>query len=153
MYKRINRGWNKTTNLWIIFAAMDDGPVGHAMVIAAQRDGQKGVWKNIEGFGLYPKERSPKLLFGRVPGHVVAETLKSIRKSDYALAVGSSVEMYNYAVQNMRAEKDYVDEYSLYKKNCVHFVDQVARAISLTTPSPDLELPSAYLKSLIQLNN
>lgn len=153
MFKRINRGWTPKGNFWILFSAMEDGPLGHAMVISARRDTVSKKWHSFEAYGLYPKERSKGLLFGKVPGHVVAETLQSVRLLDLTLAVGCSKEMYAYVVQNIRAEHDYIDEYSVYNRNCVHFIDTVARGIALSAPSPELTLPMTYLRQLIAQNN
>ena len=143
-----SQSWPKHEGYWVLFVARDYVP-GHAFVVWAVRDRKNNKWKAIEGYGLYPVSTN-KVAFGTVPGNITLENISSLKGANSGLAVGVTKSMYDYSLRNVKALSKYPEDYNLYNKNCVNFVDLVARSLSIKTPNIENfeKHPQGYIKSL-----
>lgn len=85
-----------------------------------------------EAFGFTAKAVSPAVLMGSVPGHIIAETDSYIRNSDRQFSLILSDAEYHAAravVEEWRNRAQ--PSYNLNRRNCVHFVGEIAAAVGL----------------------
>jgi len=153
--KKIDKGsrsWSSQTGYWVMFLARDYTP-GHAFIVWGIRGRKSKSWRSLRGYGLYPKA-AQKLGFGTVPGSIVRENTKSLASANTGLAVAVTKRMYDYSFENTKILSNYSEDYNLFSKNCVHFVDEISRSLSLKTPAiPKTgKLPQKYIESLKTIN-
>lgn len=83
-------------------------------------------------FGFTAKAITPALLFGSVAGEVVVEGPRQIARSDRQFALTLSDERYRAVmavVERWRARAQ--PSYNLNRRNCIHFVGEIAEAVGL----------------------
>jgi hypothetical protein len=106
-------------------------------------------------YGFTAKTVSPALLFGSVAGEVITENPAHIARSDRQFAFTISDAQY-------RALMEVVEEwrtrpqpsYHLNRRNCVHFVGELAAAVGLRVdfPAQLMKRPRSYLQHLLANN-
>ena len=83
-------------------------------------------------FGFTAKAITPSLLFGSVAGEVVVEGPRQIARSDRQFALTLSDERYRAVmavVERWRSRAQ--PSYNLNRRNCIHFVGEIAEAVGL----------------------
>jgi len=145
--------WPNHEEYWVVFLSRDYVP-GHAFIVWGVRDRFSKKWKSTIAYGLYPRKQDFKLAFGGVEGLLVGKSVDNIEKANDGLAVAVSKRMYDYSIKNVDVLSAYPDDYNLYKNNCVHFMDLVSRALSLSVPDVEgLERhPVLFVKELKSIN-
>lgn len=85
-----------------------------------------------ESYGFTAKTISPAILFGSVPGEVITEKDSFIARSDRQFSLTLSDEQY-WAVREVVDRWRTRDQpsYNLDRRNCVHFVGEIAEAAGL----------------------
>ena len=122
----------------------------HAFVIVEELDalGQPV----FDAFGFSAKHLSPKILFGRVDGHIAIPGPRYIRQSTphFTLPITAQQKARVYAVRHRWSE----NRYHLNKHNCVHFIAELAQALGLRTnlDSEYFKEPKTFLEEVVYLN-
>ena len=106
-------------------------------------------------FGFTAKAITPAILVGSVGGEVVVEGESQIRRSDRQFAVMLTDEQYGAAlavVERWRNRRQ--PSYNMNRRNCVHFVGEIAQAIGLAVDYPRrlMKRPRSYLQHILALN-
>ena len=107
-------------------------------------------------YGFTAKTVSPAILFGHVAGEVISDHGASyIRSSDKHFSLNLSDQDYDKVmatVARWRALKQ--PSYALDKRNCVHFVADVAVSLGMKadTPKKLMKKPRSWLNSLTEAN-
>ena len=106
-------------------------------------------------YGFTAKAVTPAILFGSVGGEVVVEGENQIARSDRKFALTLSDDQYRAAmavVERWRAMPQ--PSYHMNRRNCVHFVGEIAQAIGLRVEFPRrlMKRPRSFLEHVISLN-
>lgn len=106
-------------------------------------------------FGFTAKAITPAILLGSVGGEVVVEGQNQIERSDRQFAVTLTDEQYGAAlavVERWRNRRQ--PSYNMNRRNCVHFVGEIAQAIGLRVEFPRrlMKRPRSYLQHIRALN-
>ena len=106
-------------------------------------------------FGFTAKAITPAILVGSVGGEVVVEGENQIRRSDRQFALTLTDEQYGAAlavVERWRSRRQ--PSYNMNRRNCVHFVGEIAEAIGLAVEYPRrlMKRPRSYLQHILALN-
>ena len=106
-------------------------------------------------FGFTAKAITPAILVGSVGGEVVVEGERQIRRSDRQFAVTRTDEQYGAAlavVERWRNRRQ--PSYNMNRRNCVHFVGEIAEAIGLEVEYPRrlMKRPRSFLQHIVALN-
>jgi hypothetical protein len=106
-------------------------------------------------FGFTAKAVTPAILLGSVGGEVVVEGANQIARSDRQFTVTITDEQYGAVlavVERWRARPQ--PSYNMNRRNCVHFVGEVAQAIGLRVEFPRqlMKRPRSYLQHVRSLN-
>ena len=106
-------------------------------------------------FGFTARAISPAILFGSVAGEIVVEGPRQIARSDRQFALTLSDDQYRAAmavVERWRSRPQ--PSYNMNRRNCVHFVAELAAAIGLRveTPAPLMKRPRSFLLHIRSLN-
>ena len=106
-------------------------------------------------YGFTAQSVSPAILFGSVSGEVVVEGAQQIARSDRQFSLTLTDEQY-------RAVMRVVDEwrnreqpsYNLNRRNCVHFVAELAATAGLRVEQPRrlMKRPRSFLQHIRDLN-
>lgn len=106
-------------------------------------------------YGFTAKTVSPAILFGSVAGMVVNEKPGYIAKSDRQFSLVLTDAQYQSVMEVVEAWRNRSQpSYNLDRRNCVHFVGEIARAVGLTV-SLDKKLmkkPRSFLLSVRDAN-
>lgn len=106
-------------------------------------------------YGFTAKRLTPALLTGPVPGEIVAVDGAYIAKSDPHLTLTLSDDQYRRVLATVERWRGLPGRsYDLNRRNCVHFVGDVARAVGLrvTDPPALMKRPRSYLIDLARMN-
>jgi len=150
--KRIDlRNGSGISTFYLVFAAREGSPVGHAFVIWGSDDADKQMCVQ-NAFGLYPQKG--KGVFGEVAGEIANESLKGgmSKISDRLIVIVNS--WHHSKAESIRREWARRGNYRVAESDCVSFIDAVARAIGLKTPKRSLSTlkPQWYVRELMKLN-
>jgi hypothetical protein len=99
--------------------------------------------------GFTAKAVTPAILFGSVAGEVLVEGERQIARSDRQFALVLSDAQYEAAmavIERWRARAQ--PSYNLNRRNCIHFVGEIARAIGLRVDYPRrlMRRPRSFLE-------
>ena len=105
--------------------------------------------------GFTAKALTPAILFGSVAGEVSVEGARQIARSDRQFALMLSDAQYGAAmavIESWRARAQ--PSYNLDRRNCIHFVGEIARAIGLRVEYPRrlMRRPRSFLEHVRALN-
>lgn len=106
-------------------------------------------------YGFTAKAISPAILLGSVAGEVVVEGPRQIARSDRQFALTLTDSQYRAAmavVESWRNRRQ--PSYNLNRRNCVHFVAELARTIGLRVENADglMKRPRSFLQHVRGLN-
>jgi len=106
-------------------------------------------------FGFTAKAVTPALLFGSVSGEVVVEGPEQIGRSDRQFAFTLTDEQYRAVMAVVEAWRSRPQpSYNLNRRNCVHFVSEVAVAAGLRVENVRglMKRPRSFLQHVRDLN-
>lgn len=106
-------------------------------------------------FGFTAKTITPAILLGSVAGEVVVEGERQIARSDRQFTLTLSDERYRAVMAVVEAWRSRAQpSYNLNRRNCVHFVAELAAAAGLTveTPTRLMKRPRSFLLHIRGLN-
>ena len=108
-----------------------------------------------ESYGFTAKAVSPAILFGSVAGEVVVEGPRQIARSDRQFALMLSDDQYREVmavVEEWRSRPQ--PSYNLNRRNCVHFVAELARTVGLRVEDAErlMKRPRSFLQHVRALN-
>ena len=106
-------------------------------------------------YGFTAKALTPAILLGSVAGEVLVEGERQIARSDRQFAVVLSDERYAAVmavVERWRTRRQ--PSYNLSRRNCIHFVAEIAEAAGLRIAYPRelMRRPRSYLQHVRTLN-
>jgi hypothetical protein len=144
---------------YVVFCSRDSprpNITGHAFVVYGKDDDEEKVCKVEDAFGFYPKDGRLGIL-STVPGEVASEFVrrKGPKNQDLAWSCRLVVKVDDKqfeaaeAVRRKWAERG---EYKMASKDCVGYVDEVAKAIGISTrpDRSDALLPETYIRKLTE---
>ena len=107
-------------------------------------------------YGFTARSISPAILLGSVSGEVRAEPARDVERSERQFTVTISDPQYSAlmaAVERWRTRRQ--PSYNLNRRNCVHFVADLARALGLRTDGAEqlMKRPRAFLEHERRLNS
>jgi hypothetical protein len=105
--------------------------------------------------GFTAKSVTPAILFGSVAGEVVVEGPRQIARSDRQFALTVSDEQFRAAMAVVERWRNRAQpSYNLNRRNCIHFVAEVAVALGLRVeyPRPLMRRPRSFLQHIRGLN-
>lgn len=106
-------------------------------------------------FGFTAKAITPAILLGSVAGEVVVEGPRQIARSDRQFAVTLTDAQYRAAMTVVEAWRSRAQpSYNLNRRNCVHFVAELAAAVGLRVETPVrlMKRPRSFLIHVRGLN-
>lgn len=106
-------------------------------------------------YGFTAVNLSPSILFGSVKGKIETSKAKYVASSDPHFSITLSDAQYGQVVAKMEEWRDRPQKsYSLNKRNCVHFVAEVAQLLGLNTnaKSKYFKKPKTFLREVKTLN-
>ena len=106
-------------------------------------------------FGFTAKAVTPAILLGSVGGEVVVEGPRQIARSDRQFSVILSDAQYGAALAVIERWRNRPQpSYNMNRRNCVHFVGEIAQAIGLSVEFPRglMKRPRSYLQHIRGLN-
>jgi hypothetical protein len=106
-------------------------------------------------YGFTAKAVTPALLFGSVSGEVVVEGPEQIAHSDRQFALTLSDDQYRAVMAVVDAWRTREQpSYNLNRRNCVHFVSEVAAAVGLRVENVRglMKRPRSFLQHVRSLN-
>ena len=106
-------------------------------------------------YGFTAKAVTPAILLGSVAGEVVVEGERQVARSDRQFAVTLTDDQYlavMAVVEEWRNRRQ--PSYNLNRRNCVHFVGELARAAGLTVEAERrlMRRPRSFLQHVRALN-
>ena len=106
-------------------------------------------------YGFTAKAVTPALLWGSVAGEVVVEGPRQIARSERQFALTLSDAQYHAVmavVEEWRGRAQ--PSYNLNRRNCVHFVAEIARTVGLRVENADrlMKRPRSFLLHVRDLN-
>lgn len=107
-------------------------------------------------YGFTARSIGPSMLFGSVKGRIDITNKSYMRRSNALFSVVLTDEQYR-AVRRLRDEWDAETgdaTYNMNRRNCVHFVGEVARRAGLVVEEPRklMKRPTSFTRSLAELN-
>ena len=106
-------------------------------------------------YGFTARSVTPALLFGSVAGEVIVETPRQIARSDRQFAVILTDRQYGAVLAVVERWRNRPQpSYNLNRRNCIHFVAELAAAIGLRVDYPRelMRRPRSYLQHVRSLN-
>ena len=106
-------------------------------------------------YGFTAKTVTPALMFGSVAGEVVVEGPRQIARSDRQFSLVLSDQQYRAAMAVVERWRNRPQpSYNLNRRNCVHFVGEMAEAIGLrvTYVGRMMKRPRTFLQHVRSLN-
>jgi hypothetical protein len=106
-------------------------------------------------YGFTARHISPGILWGSVAGEVVVETPRQIARSDRQFALTLTDAQYGAVlaiVEQWRGRRQ--PSYNLNRRNCVHFVAELARIVGLRVENHRelMRRPRSFLQHVLSLN-
>ena len=108
-----------------------------------------------ENYGFSARNVTPAILSGPVQHMVLAESEKSVRKTNRHFSLTLSDAEYIRVIKLVRSWQEAPGKfYDLEKRNCIHFVGEIARLLGLNVTYPDsmLRRPKTWLNHISALN-
>ena len=125
----------------------------HAFFVAK---GQLDDGKKVDtGFGFTAINVSPGILFGSVNGHVKAPTADYIASSNPHFTVKVTDKKYRELLAVVKKWQAIPQKsYSLNKRNCVHFINDVIKTLDLKTnlKTANWKKPRSFMEEVMKLN-
>src|SRR5687768_9203241 len=106
-------------------------------------------------FGFTAKAVTPAILLGSVGGEVVVEGESQIARSDRQFALTLTDAQYGAVLEVVERWRNRPQpSYHMNRRNCVHFVGEVAQAIGLRVEFPRrlMKRPRSFLQHVASLN-
>ncbi|MGQ0588032.1 MAG: hypothetical protein ACT4N8_00690 [Sphingosinicella sp.] len=106
-------------------------------------------------YGFTARAVSPAILFGSVSGEVVVEGPQQIARSDRQFSLVLSDEQYRAVMAVVEAWRNRAQpSYNLNRRNCVHFVAELAITVGLRVEQPSrlMKRPRSFLQHVLSLN-
>ena len=106
-------------------------------------------------FGFTAKAVTPAILLGSVGGEVVFEGPNQIARSDRQFSLTLTDAQYGAALAVVERWRNRPQpSYNMNRRNCVHFVGEIAQAIGLNVEFPRglMKRPRSYLQHIRSLN-
>lgn len=107
------------------------------------------------GFGFTAINVSPGILFGSVKGHVKGPSADYIASSNPHFTVKISDRKYRELMAVVQKWKNIPQKsYSLNKRNCVHFINDVIKTLDLKTnlETANWKKPRSFMEEVMKLN-
>jgi hypothetical protein len=106
-------------------------------------------------YGFTARSVTPAILLGSVSGEVRSEPARDAARSDRRFALTVTDDQYTAllaTVERWRSRRQ--PSYNLNRRNCVHFVADIARSLGLSTAGAErlMKRPGAFLEHLRRLN-
>ncbi len=108
-----------------------------------------------ENYGFSARKVTTKILSGPVEHMVLAESEKTIRKTNRHFTLNLTDQQYRLIKDEVVAWQDAPGKYyDLETRNCIHFVGKMAELLGLTVEYPDnmLRRPKKWLNHITDLN-
>lgn len=125
----------------------------HAFFVAK---GELADGKTVDtAFGFTAINVSPGILFGSVKGHVKAPSAKYIASSNPHFTVRIDDAKYRRLMAVVKKWQNIPQKsYSLNKRNCVHFINDVIKALDLKTnlKTANWKKPRSFMEEVMKLN-
>jgi len=106
-------------------------------------------------YGFTARAVTPALLFGSVSGEVVVEGAQQIARSDRQFSLVLSNAQYRAVMAVVDAWRNRAQpSYNLNRRNCVHFVAELAATVGLRVEQPArlMKRPRSFLQHIFGLN-
>ncbi len=106
-------------------------------------------------YGFTARSVTPAILFGAVPGEVIDENPRNVARSDRQFALSLSDSEYRSVMATVERWRSLAQpSYHLNRRNCVHFVGELAQAAGLRVEFEArlMKRPRSFLLSLLRLN-
>lgn len=106
-------------------------------------------------YGFTAKAVTPALLFGSVSGEVIVEGPQQVARSDRQFALTLTDDQYRAAMAVVEAWRTRDQpSYNLNRRNCVHFVGEMAQAVGLRVEFDRglMKKPRSFLQHVLALN-
>lgn len=106
-------------------------------------------------YGFTAVNTSPRILFGSVKGKISTSKDKYVANSDPHFSITLTDAQYDEVIAKMEEWRDRPQKsYNLNKRNCVHFVAEVAQLLGLKTnpKSKKFKKPKSFLREVKTLN-
>lgn len=106
-------------------------------------------------YGFTAKAITPAILWGSVAGEVVVETPRQIARSDRQFAVTLDDARYARLMAVVETWRNRPQpSYNMNRRNCVHFVAEIAEAVGLRVEQPArlMKRPRSFLLHVRELN-
>lgn len=106
-------------------------------------------------YGFTAKAVTPALLFGSVAGEVVVERPQQIERSDRQFVLVLSDDQYRTVLRVIDEWRNRAQpSYNLNRRNCIHFVAELAEVVGLRVEYPDrlMKRPRSFLQHVRSLN-
>lgn len=118
--------------------------------------GETANGKKVDtGFGFTAMNVSPGILFGSVKGHVKAPSAEYIASSNSHFTVTIDDKKYReMMIVVEKWQKIPQKSYSLNKRNCVHFINDVIKTLDLQTnlKTANWKKPRSFMEEVMKLN-
>ena len=108
-----------------------------------------------ENYGFSARTVSPAILSGPVEHMVLAESEKNVQKTNRHFSITLTDEEYKRVIQLVASWQQAPGKfYDLDKRNCIHFVGEIARLIGLKVDYPEdmLRRPKRWLNHISAMN-
>lgn len=106
-------------------------------------------------YGFTAVNVSPNILFGSVKGKIETSKAEYVKDSDPHFSITLTDAQYDKVIKKMEEWRDRPQKsYNLNKRNCVHFVAEVAQLLGLKTnaKSKYFKKPKTFLREVKELN-
>ena len=106
-------------------------------------------------YGFTARAVSPAILFGSVSGEVVVEGPRQIARSDRQFSLVLTDEQYGAVMRVVDEWRNREQpSYNLNRRNCVHFVAELAATVGLRVEQPRrlMKRPRSFLQHILSLN-
>lgn len=130
------------------------GRYPHAFIVLEGTLDETGRAVN-ENYGFSARRVTPAILSGPVEHMVLAETEKNIRKTNRHFTLTLSDREYEKVIALVASWQNAPGKfYDLEKRNCIHFVGEIARLLGLKVTYPEgmLRRPKAWLNHITAMN-
>ena len=106
-------------------------------------------------YGFTARAITPAILWGSVAGEVLVEGERQIARSDRQFTLALTDQQYRSVmrvVESWRTRRQ--PSYNLNRRNCVHFVAEIARVVGLRTDGSEelMKRPRSFLQHVQRLN-
>jgi hypothetical protein len=106
-------------------------------------------------YGFTAQAVTPAILFGSVDGEVIVEAPRQIERSDRQFALTLTDDQYRAAMAVVERWRNRPQpSYNMNRRNCVHFVAELAQAVGLRVENAErlMKRPRSFLQHVRSLN-